>query len=107
MEARLAAQIEVVTKALLKRTPSAARLSITGVLMIGCPAQPSVSFRWSSTSRKSMLGLLVASSQLSICEQPETAAAVAIVIKKSRREIFVIIMYPSRANINAYRRKRR
>jgi hypothetical protein len=80
MEARLAAQIEVVTKALLKRTPSADRLSITGVLIMGCPAQPSVSLRWSSTSRKRMLGL-----ELDFRQEKEPGASIAAVVNPAAR----------------------
>src|SRR5262245_21645000 len=56
MEARLAAQMEVVTKALLKRTPLLARPSIVGVFTIAWPAQPMASKRWSSVRTKRMLG---------------------------------------------------
>jgi hypothetical protein len=80
MEARLAAQIEVVTKALLKRIPFAARLSITGVLIMGCPAQPRLSLRWSSTSRKRMLGL-----ELDFRQEKEPGASIAAVVNPAAR----------------------
>jgi hypothetical protein len=94
MEARLAAQMEVVTKAFLKRTPSAARLSITGVLMMGCPAQPRVSLRWSSTSRKRILGLL-----LNFRQSKEPGASIAaavnpVALRKSRRLYLSIFVSP-------------
>ena len=56
IEARLAAQIEVVTNIFGNRTPSAARRSKFGVFNIGCPAQPSRSQRWSSDKKKIKFG---------------------------------------------------
>ena len=56
IEARLAAQMEVVTQALVNRVPLAAKRSMFGVFKIGCPAQPRKSARWSSERMKTMLG---------------------------------------------------
>src|SRR4030042_2597519 len=56
MLARVQAHIEVVTKALVKRTPFAARSSMLGVWIMVLPAQPNASARWSSVRRKMMLG---------------------------------------------------
>src|SRR5690349_7746959 len=56
IDARLMAQIDVVTNAFLNRTPPAASLSICGVFTIGSPMQPSVFQRQSSTRMKTMLG---------------------------------------------------
>src|SRR6056297_3512501 len=56
MEVRLRLQTEVVTKALRKSTPSAASRSISAVCTTGFPMHPSVSQRWSSLSRNTMLG---------------------------------------------------
>jgi hypothetical protein len=54
--ARLAAQIDVVTNMLLKRTPSLAKRCIVCVFKNGCPAQPMRSQRWSSDRKNRMLG---------------------------------------------------
>ena len=56
MLARLDAQMEVVTKACVKRTPFAARSSMFGVCIMGLPMQDIVSQRWSSVSRKMIFG---------------------------------------------------
>jgi hypothetical protein len=45
-----------VTKAFVNRTPSSAIASIFGVRIIGLPAQPIVSARWSSVSRNMIFG---------------------------------------------------
>jgi hypothetical protein len=56
MLARLEAHIEVVTKAFVNLTPFAAKSSILVVWIIGLPAQPIASARWSSVSRKIIFG---------------------------------------------------
>ena len=55
-DARLAALIGVVTKALRKQTPSRASESMCGVRTIGL-RYPTASHRWSSVRMKRMLGL--------------------------------------------------
>jgi len=54
MEALLGEQREVVQKVFLKFTPLAASLSIDGVLMWGCPVQPTQII----TKNKKYIGLL-------------------------------------------------
>ena len=56
IDARLIAQTGLVTYAFLNATPSRASASRFGVLMMLLPAKPTASQRWSSASRKMMLG---------------------------------------------------
>ncbi|MBA7649559.1 hypothetical protein ES703_57356 [subsurface metagenome] len=63
--ARLDAQIEVVTKAFVNLMPFAAKASIFGVWIMGLPAQPIASARWSSVSKKMMFGCLLAAARRS------------------------------------------
>jgi hypothetical protein len=99
MLARLEQHIEVVTKAFVNLTPFAARSSILGVWMIGFPAQPIASARWSSVSKKIMLGCLFAAVRASarFWLQPAKDIAAAIELpaardRKSRRLRFFIVL---------------
>ena len=98
--ARLAAQMDVVTKQFSKRTPCAARLSILGVCTIGCPAQPRVSFRWSSVRRNIIFGCFgeavsfADAGSFSVRQPPKNINAAAVTTKIIRnRLLFTIIPF--------------
>src|SRR4030042_3928771 len=95
MLARLQAHIEVVTKALVKRTPFAARSSMLGVWIMVLPAQPNASPRWSSVRRKMMLGRFTALAVLAraalqaASDMVEAAAPAARFINWRRLRFFI------------------
>src|SRR4030042_1636209 len=95
MLARLQAHIEVVTKALVKRTPFAARSSMLGVWIMVLPAQPNASARWSSVRRKMMWGrsgalaVLARAALRAASDMAEAAAPAARVINWRRLRFFI------------------
>ena len=56
MVVRLTQQIEWLTRQFSNNTPCFANASMFGVFTMSCPAQPRVSFRWSSAKKNTMLG---------------------------------------------------
>jgi hypothetical protein len=61
-----------------KRTPFAASRSIVGVFTIACPAQPKVSWRWSSAKKKRMFGKRDVPSSCGFAAVEEEMAIVAV-----------------------------